>query len=170
MEDWDQILAQHAQAVWRVAYRVVGTTADADECMQEAFVDAVRVAGRETVRDWGALLRRLVTVRALDCLRRRHTEKARVAGEADCEALPSCEDSPDAQMQRGELADGLRRALTRLPPQQAQVFCLRVVEEMSYEEIAEQLQISVNSIGVILNRARKRLRELLPHLVAGQES
>jgi len=170
MEDWDQILAQHAQAVWRVAYRVVGTTADADECMQEAFVDAVRVAGRETVRDWGALLRRLVTVRALDCLRRRQTERARIPGAADCEAFISCEDPPDAQMQRGELADGLRRALTQLPPTQAQVFCLRVVEEMSYDEIAEQLQINVNSIGVILNRARKRLRELLPHLVAGQES
>jgi RNA polymerase sigma-70 factor (ECF subfamily) len=165
MQDWDQILAQHADAVWRTAYRLLGNTADADECMQEAFVEAVRLNGRQTVRDWAGLLRRLATVRALDCLRRRLTETTRVSRCVDWEALPSVVEAPDARKQRAELSDCLRHALGRLPAKQAQVFCLRHVEEMSYEEIADQMQVSVNSLGAILNRARLRLRELLRELV-----
>ena len=161
MQDLDQILAQHADAVWRTAYRLLGNTADADECMQEAFVAAVRLNGRETVRDWAALLRRLATVRALDCLRRRLTERARVSGGVDWEALPSPGETPEARRQRAELSDCLRHALGRLPSEHAQVFCLRHVEDMSYEEIADQVHVSVNSVGAILDRARERLRELL---------
>ena len=168
MQDWDQILARHADAVWRTAYRILGSTADADECMQEAFVEAVRLDGRETVRDWDALLRRLATVRALDRLRRRLGERARASGGIDWEALPSPGELPEARAQRTELSNLLRCALSRLPEPQAQVFCLRHVEEMSYEEIADQLQVRVNSVGVILHRARERLRELLHEFAAEQ--
>ena len=70
------ILAEHAAAVWRTAYRLLGSTADADEAVQDAFVEAVRVCGREKVRDWGALLRRLATTRSLDRLRRRLAARA----------------------------------------------------------------------------------------------
>ena len=170
MQDWDQILARHADAVWRTAYRILGGTADADECMQEAFVDAVRVNRRESVRDWGAMLRRLATVRALDRLRRRSAERVRFSGGTDCEALPSPGEPPEARAQRTELSNLLRCALGRLPPPQAQVFCLRHVEGMSYEEIADQMQVSVNSVGVILHRARERLRELLHEFAAEQRS
>jgi RNA polymerase sigma-70 factor, ECF subfamily len=161
MQDWDQILAQHAGAVWRTAYRLLGNPADADECMQDAFVEAVRVHGREQVRDWGALLRRLATARSLDRLRRRLAERDRLSEGLDLAALPSDGDSPDARKQRAELSDCLRRALGRLSAEQAQVFCLRHVEEMSYDEIADQMQVSANSVGAILYRARERLRELL---------
>ena len=164
MDDWDQILAEHAASVWRTAYRLLGSTADADECMQDAFVSAVRVGSREKVRDWGALLRRLATTRSLDRLRRRLAQKARVSEGIDWEGVPSGGDAPDAPAQRAELSDCLRRALGRLPPEQAQVFCLRHTEEMSYEEIADQVQVSVNSVGVILYRARERLRALLKDL------
>ncbi|MCY2931623.1 MAG: sigma-70 family RNA polymerase sigma factor [Planctomycetota bacterium] len=160
MQDWDRILTEHAPAVWAAAYRLLGNAADADECMQEAFVAAVRADGRGGVRDWGAMLRWLVTKRGLDRLRRRLAEKAS-RGPAVWEALASAGEAPDARMQRAELADGLRAALGRLPDRHAQAFCLRHLEEMSYEDIAGQLQVSVNSVGVILNRARERLRELL---------
>jgi RNA polymerase sigma-70 factor, ECF subfamily len=164
MQDWDQILADHAGAVWRTAYRLLGNTADADEAMQEAFVDAVRTSGREVVRNLGALLRRLATVRSLDRLRRRMAEKGVVSGVVAWEAVPSRDDPPDGPAQGRELSDCLRRALGRLPTQQAQAFCLRHIEDLSYEDIADQLQVSVNSVGVILHRARERLRELLKEL------
>jgi RNA polymerase sigma-70 factor (ECF subfamily) len=161
MQDWDQILAEHADAVWRAGYRLLGNAADADEAMQDAFVEAVRFRGREEVRDWGPFLRRLATVRALDCLRRRMAQRARVSEGIELASLPSAGEAPDARQQRLELSDGLRRALLRLPADQAQIFCLRHVEEMSYEDIADQMQVSVNSVGAILHRARERLRELL---------
>ena len=55
----------------------------------------------------------------------------------------------------------LRAALCDLSPQQAAVFCLRWLSELSYEEIASELELSVDAVGVTLHRARARLQELL---------
>jgi RNA polymerase sigma factor (sigma-70 family) len=59
------------------------------------------------------------------------------------------------------LASDLRIALSEIDPRQAEVFCLASLEECSYGEIAEQLQISANHVGVILNRAKAVLRDRL---------
>jgi DNA-directed RNA polymerase specialized sigma24 family protein len=60
-----------------------------------------------------------------------------------------------------ELADHLREALAELDPRQAQVFCLASLEGLSYDEIAGQLRVTVNHVGVLLNRARTFLRNRL---------
>ena len=64
-----------------------------------------------------------------------------------------------------ELAQNLRRALTKLSQQEATVFCLRCLEDLAYQEIADRLQIEVNAVGVTLHRARTRLSELLATFV-----
>ncbi|HKD37546.1 MAG TPA: sigma-70 family RNA polymerase sigma factor, partial [Pirellulales bacterium] len=60
-----------------------------------------------------------------------------------------------------ELAEHLREALAELDPRQAEVFCLACLEGSSYDEIAGQLRITVNHVGVLLNRARTFLRSRL---------
>ena len=50
-------------------------------------------------------------------------------------------------------------AISLLPPQEAQVFCLRYLNDMSYRQIAKQLDIKTNAAGVLLHRARIKLRE-----------
>lgn len=60
-----------------------------------------------------------------------------------------------------ELAEHLRKALSTLDPRQAQVFCLACLEELSYREIAEQLDVTVNHVGVLLSRARSSLQKRL---------
>ena len=64
-------------------------------------------------------------------------------------------DAPDVE----EKMDRLRQALAELPERDAQVFTLRYFEEFPYEVIAAQMGISLDLVGVILHRARKRLRE-----------
>jgi RNA polymerase sigma factor (sigma-70 family) len=49
--------------------------------------------------------------------------------------------------------------LTELPPRQAQAFCLRYLNDMSYRQIAKELGIKTNAAGVLLHRARAKLRE-----------
>jgi RNA polymerase sigma-70 factor (ECF subfamily) len=169
MEDWNQILLQHADAVWRTAYRLLGCTADADDVMQEVFVDAFRMSARVTVRNWAGLLRRMATVRALDCLRRRIAERLHSSNGVAWDYLLSADHPPDVPLLRCELSDRLRWAINRLPTQHAQTFCLKYIEDMSYENIADQMQVSVNSVGVILHRARERLRELLHEFAVEQE-
>ncbi len=51
-----------------------------------------------------------------------------------------------------------------MPADQAEVFWLRTVEELSYEEIAEQMGIDANHVGVLLHRARQKLRQWLADL------
>ncbi len=68
---------------------------------------------------------------------------------------------PESVVQNRELGEMLREALTKLPPQQAEVACLRYLGEMEYKEISKELGLSVRDVGVILSRARVKLRELL---------
>ena len=67
----------------------------------------------------------------------------------------------DSRLSRECKAERLRRALAGLPKRDAQVFALRYVEELTYEQIAAEMDLSVNQVGVILHRARRRLRDIL---------
>jgi RNA polymerase sigma factor (sigma-70 family) len=65
------------------------------------------------------------------------------------------------QAQQRELAAKLRDAIGQLAPQEAQAFCLRYFNDMSYRQIAKQLGIRTNAAGVLLHRAKARLRQYL---------
>src|SRR5437588_7290403 len=161
MTDWSQIVQEHGPLVWRTAYRLLNQDADAADCFQRTFVSALEVALVERVRHWPALLRRLATARALDQLRQRRRETDRMRSGFDEALIPDKSAAPDQAAAASELAEHLRRALAELEPRQAQVFCLACLEEVGYAEIAQQPGITVNHVGVLLNRARGDLRERL---------
>jgi RNA polymerase sigma-70 factor, ECF subfamily len=161
MTDWSELAARHGPAVWRTAYRLLGCEADAADCFQETFLSAVRVESAEAVANWGGLLRRLAVARGLDLLRRRRRERERQGPWAVGEdALARCPGPPE-EAQGRELAGRLRLALSELPAREAEVFCLRCMEELTYEEIASRLGLRVNAVGVLLHHARRRLGVLL---------
>jgi RNA polymerase sigma-70 factor (ECF subfamily) len=160
MPDWEEIVRRDGPAVWRTAYRLLNNPADADECFQEAFVAALEVSRREQVENWRALLLRLAAARAVDRLRERCRRRSREQT-ADWNNLAGDEPPPSQGAEEAELAQRLRDALAQIPAQQAEVFSLHGLEGWSYQEIAEQLSLSINAVGVLLHRARKRLRELL---------
>jgi RNA polymerase sigma-70 factor (ECF subfamily) len=80
---------------------------------------------------------------------------------ADWDNHPSAGASPTEHAEAQELSARFRDALADLPPKQAQAFCLYSLEGCSYQEIAEQLDTSVDAVGVLMHRARTRLRQLL---------
>lgn len=160
MPDWDEILANDGPAVWRTAYRIVGNRADADECFQEAFLAAWTLAREAPVRHWRALLKRLVAARAVDRLRRRLRQGPHETV-ANWDVVPGSNASPTASVEDSELSARLREALARLPAKQSEAFCLQVLEDWSYAEIARHFGETPDAIGVLLHRARKRLRLLL---------
>jgi RNA polymerase sigma-70 factor (ECF subfamily) len=165
MIDWPGLVREEGPRIWQVAYRLLGNHADAADCVQEAFTQALEIARREEVTSWAGLLRHLATVQGLHRLRCRYRETARIAVlTRDC-AIPSTEPGPLEHAEAAELALALRQALTDLSQQEATVFCLRCLEGLSYQEIADQMQLEVNAVGVILHRARARLRESLAGFV-----
>jgi RNA polymerase sigma-70 factor (ECF subfamily) len=159
--DWQLIIKEHGSAIWQTAYRLLGNDADAADCFQETFVSALKFCRRQQVRNFPALLTRLATARAIDQLRRRFRRSQSETVPADWTALQSANPCPAQQAQHKELTDSLRESLSKLPSQEAQVFCLRYLNEMSYQQIADELGIKANATGVLLHRARAKLRESL---------
>jgi RNA polymerase sigma-70 factor (ECF subfamily) len=170
MADWEAVVSQHVATVRRTVYRLVGNHADAWDCVQETFLEAVKIDRREPVRNWSALLRHLATARALDLLRRRSRQRSRCSPDADPAQVISREPGPPGRAEANELADRLRAAVGRLPRRQAHVFCLNCFEQMTSEEAAEQLSISPTAARMLLSRARRRLERLLePFRSAAEE-
>jgi RNA polymerase sigma-70 factor (ECF subfamily) len=167
--DWKQAIEEHGPRVWATVYRVLGHSADAEDCFQEAFLAAFKVGQRQQVRDLRALLVRAATARAIDRLRQRARHPTTTL---DCDrqepAAPGCLD-PAEWMERSERLDALRAALTRVAPQQAEAFCLKYLSDMTQKEIAHELGVSDSAAGVLIHRARLRLRELLEHPASVQK-
>ncbi|HWE01245.1 MAG TPA: sigma-70 family RNA polymerase sigma factor [Tepidisphaeraceae bacterium] len=165
MQDWDGIVAREGPSVWRIAYRLLGNRADADECFQETFLAALRLAGREPLRDARAILNRLAVARAMDRLRRRYRQRGREMT-TEWESHPAGGVSPSQCAEAAELSERLRNALAELPAKQAEAFCLFNLEGYSYQQIGVQLNCSIDNVGVLLHRARARLRQLLSQVGA----
>ena len=170
MTEWEGIVARDGPAVWRTVYRLLGRRADAEDCFQETFLAALRLWARQPVQHPRAALQRLATARAVDRLRRRYRESARAGPAASSvawEGLPHPGPSPPDRAAAAELSQRLREALALLPPKQADVFCLYSLEGWAYSEIAGELGVSVDAVGVLLHRARAKLRAALAD--AGEE-
>lgn len=160
MTDWRLILAEHGPAVWRTVYRLLDHHADAQDCYQETFLTAWRFAERQPVADWASFLTSLATRRAMDRLRQRYRDRARVA------AVDMPEPSSDAECPVGhasarELMDRTRAGLAVLPDKQAEVFWLSCVEGLSHQQIAGRMEIPPGEVRVLLHRARTHLRAVL---------
>jgi RNA polymerase sigma-70 factor (ECF subfamily) len=160
MIDWAEIIRREGPAVWRTAYRLLRNRADADECYQETFLSALELSNRQPVHNWPALLQRLTTSRAIDRLRKQLRRRRREEV-ADLALAAGPEEDPAEQAEARELAGALRSALARIPVKQAEVFCLHELGGWSYQQIAEQVGMTVNAVGVMLHRARQKLQEIL---------
>ena len=158
---WEKIVKDNTSIVWQSAYRLLGNSADTQECFQNTFISALEVSRRQKVRNFRALLLYLSTRRAIDLLRRRQNKMQLHTVKTDVEILPLPRPGPLQQLQADELIENLRKALSNLPSQQAEAFCLRILNDMSNKEIAKQLDIKANAVGVLLHRAKNRLREIM---------
>ena len=160
MVDWKAIVERHSLRVFQVSYRLTYDRHDAEDAMQEAFIDALELSRREDVKDWGALLTVLATRRGIGRLRQR---KGRTAREkpADWANVACRGPAPAQRVEEAELSEHLREALGRLPSRQAEIFWLHDVEGWSHEEIARELEMSNPNVRVSLHRARAGLRGLM---------
>jgi RNA polymerase sigma-70 factor (ECF subfamily) len=156
LTDWQQIIRDHGPMAFDTAWRVVGNAPDAEDAVQEAFADAVRVARGTRVHNIGGLLRRLTARRAVDLLRRRH-------GTSDLPANhpASASTRPEAIAVGAELATRLRAAVAQLPYREAEVFAMRYFAAVPNADIAMSLGMTPGAVGVALHKARARLEELL---------
>jgi RNA polymerase sigma-70 factor (ECF subfamily) len=159
--DWSAIVHEHGATVWRLARRLLDDEADAGDCFQETFIAALSASRSTPVANWPGFLSRICAARAVDLLRRRIRDRRRTAPLVDALAVAAAGPTAADALAGHELADRLRAALTALPRQQAEVFTLTVVEQLPHAEVATLCGLTPNHVGVLVHRARVRLRELL---------
>ena len=139
-----------------VAYRILGSVADAEDAVQDAFVRAYRHLGSYRERDrFGAWLLRIV----VNQCRTRAAKAARYTRFDLDQHEPDAEHSPahDASDRRAELA----HALAQLGPEQREAIVLRYTEELSFEEISTLTGVGISALKMRVQRACTRLRTLL---------
>jgi RNA polymerase sigma-70 factor (ECF subfamily) len=161
--DWDRLVREHGASVFAAAWRVLGHAADAEDVVQEVFLEAYRLWSTRPVRSWAALLRRLATCRAVDRLRQR-----KFFVSMDGLNLVGSDPGPEERALEHELAGRLREAITQLTEREATVFCQRYFEDQSYQEIGDSLGITAGAVAAALHKARTRLEGLLTGVPQGE--
>ncbi len=150
----DDLYRQHRAEVYRYAYAVLGSHADAEDVTQTTFLNAYR-ALEQGVRprkpaNW------LLTIASNAIKQRFRREQARPR-EVELDERIASSESDDEGPSVGELLT----ALSKIPPQQRQAIVLREFEGRSYGEIAEILGTTTSALETLLFRARRSLaREL----------
>jgi RNA polymerase sigma-70 factor (ECF subfamily) len=154
---------QHRGRLWGVAYRMLGSRADADDMVQEAYLRWHGAAANDEVRAPQAWLVTTTTRLCIDRLRQRRAERDAYVGPWLPEPLVEEEPAADAA---AELASDLSVAflalLERLAPEERAAFLLHDVFEADYAEIAAALDKSEDACRQIVSRARRRVRDERP--------
>ncbi len=145
-----------------VAYRIVGSRADAEDVVQRVFQALPRASYRGTASLWAYLHRAAVngSVNLLRARRRREVLCQDLGHEASLDVRPPAAD-PEAQVLEGELLACVARALLRVKPRHRRVLVLRIKHGLSNVEIAEQEGVPAATVATWLRRGREELRAAL---------
>lgn len=167
----ETIFAEHWGICLRVARRMTGSDADAEDVVQEAYVKAImnfqRFDHRCAFRTW---LLRIVTNAATDHLRRRRRKTMLLdfsswfSGGPLENAEPSRSDDPSLPLQNAELRVRLDQALGELSQTTRGAFVLYAEAGMTYQEVSEALEIPLGTVMSRIHSARKKLRSIIEAL------
>jgi RNA polymerase sigma-70 factor (ECF subfamily) len=156
------LVEAHQAAVFGTVLRLVFDREVAAEVSNRAFFKAYEhLATFDDARPLRAWLLRIAANEALNELRSRRRDAAHTFGGDEAEfQLEQIHGAPDPGeiVSRRERSGAIRDAVNRLPEAQRVVVVLRYFADLAYADIAELTQHSVNNVGVILLRARERLR------------
>jgi RNA polymerase sigma-70 factor (ECF subfamily) len=162
MDPQTALFQQHRPRLFGLAYRMLGTPADAEDVLHDAWL---RWHAQDTsaLDDPEAWLVTVTTRLALDRLRRAKTERAHYSGPWLPEPATVDADQPEAQLEHAEsLTLSFLVLLERLSAEERAAFLLREVFDYSHAETAAMLEISEDACRQRVHRAKQRLREDRP--------
>jgi RNA polymerase sigma-70 factor (ECF subfamily) len=167
VEAFRPLVQRYQRLAFSVAFRMLGSRADAEDVVQQAFVDAFNALdrfhgdGREhAFSNW---LLRIAVNRSKDVLKsKKRTEEPLEheieGGEAVFAYDPS---NPESNVASGERREHLESALLRVPTKYREILILKDIEELSYEEIRSILQLPITTLKIRVVRARAMLRTIM---------
>ena len=160
---FEELVERHQRLVLGTVARMLGSNSDAEDIAQQVFVrvwkSAKRYVPRAKFTTWLLKITRNLVFNELR-RRSRHAQLP-LQVESDEEERPIKDEratAPDASLLEQELQRVIEIAIAQLPKTQRMAVVLRRYDELSYEEIAEVLDLSVPAVKSLLFRARTELR------------
>ena len=163
----DELFRRHRRAAYMLALQLMGNPDDALDVVQDAFVRFLTHLNRfdikRPVRPW---LYQIVRNRAVDLHRRHKVRRHASLDQGDDEDKPRIDPvDPSVDIEgdasRAEMRRQLWRALGELTENQREILVLRDYQDLSYQEIAESLEIPLGTVMSRLHGARRRLHQVL---------
>lgn len=149
----------YAKAMLNVSFRIVGNIAEAEDVLQEAFVDAFsKLKDFRQDTTFGLWLKQIVVNRSINLLRKRKLELIELDGE-QFENL--ADEEPEDEEEMEYQAARAKEAIKQLPEGYRVVITLYLLEGYDHEEIGQILNISENTSRTQFLRAKRKLIEIL---------
>jgi RNA polymerase sigma-70 factor (ECF subfamily) len=163
---FEQLIERHQALVAGTVARMLGSNSDVEDIAQQVFIRVWKSAGRYVARakftTWLLKITRNLVFNEMRRAKRHPHQPVQIDPDAD--EMPLKDDAtatPDASLLQAELQKAIENAITLLPDTQRMALVLRRYEELSYEEIANVLDLSLPAVKSLLFRARTELRERL---------
>ncbi|MBR6020071.1 MAG: sigma-70 family RNA polymerase sigma factor [Lachnospiraceae bacterium] len=153
-EAFASLYAEMSRPMYTVACRILHNRADAEDAVQDAFLKLLRKDNIEEISNGRAYILQTVRNEALMMLRRRSHEELQEEVAADVR-----EDSPDSFAWENEAA--IAEAIESLEATERDIFTLHVNGELSFEEIAGVMDMSLSAVYRRYRKAQKKLRKMM---------
>lgn len=154
---WEDIVRDHGDRVYRLAYRLAGNQYDAEDITQETFIRVFRSLDSFKPGSFEGWLHRITTNVFLDMVRRRQRIRMESLPE-ETDRIAGREPSPEAAWDAANLDPDLQAALDDLLPEFRAALVLCDVEGLSYAEIGQTLGVKLGTVRSRIHRARQALR------------
>lgn len=155
---------QYTAQVYGWAYRLLGRHHDALDVVQDVFLRWDAQCLREAPKQPRGWLRRVTVNRAIDVRRRRHE-----GSELQLEPPDVGVGDADMQIDREMLRSDVATAMDQLSDAQRSVLVAKVYDDMSFREIAEELELALSTVKTHYLRAVRAVRDRLEHRWAGED-
>jgi RNA polymerase sigma-70 factor (ECF subfamily) len=154
---WEDIVRDHGDRVYRLAFRLSGNAHDAEDITQEVFIRVFRSLDTFRPGSFEGWLHRITTNVFLDLVRRRQRIRMEALPE-ETDRIAGREPSPEQAWHEANLDPDLQAALDDLPPEFRAAVVLCDVEGLSYEEIGATLGVKLGTVRSRIHRGRQALR------------
>ena len=159
---WGEVYRELSPSVYRLCRRVLPTAEDAEDATMEIFLKAqIRLNQYDPERPFKAWLYRVAANHCWDVLRKRRGKKENGTDDAEISTLETRDPDPQQLLLDRQSHHQVRKALSKLEDRARLAIALRYYAELSYEEIAEALGVNSSFVGVLLLRARRKMRRFL---------
>jgi RNA polymerase sigma-70 factor (ECF subfamily) len=163
---WEEMVRQYSRRIYNLAYRFTGNRAAAEDLTQEVFLRLYRTLEQYDPRegDLSSWLMRVARNLIIDDYRRRARTPAQNGedlAEHEYHLRADEREDPHALVEQRELSEQIHAALAKLSPELRACVILRDLEGLSYQEIAEALQIPEGTVKSRINRGRLELARVL---------